>query len=114
MDIEAYLGPLDFMPARWELSIPKWAVDEPLIGWYSSVGLGKEGCQGHYRKGRYHAWDIGDRYDIHVDLVDPLADPIGHLKHDAPHLLEPVLNAVAITAVVASFIVLFYALSRGG
>lgn len=71
-------------PPPEEIRVEKWQVDEPLEGWYPSLGIGKEGCTGHLRRGRLHVLDMRDYWLLHRDTVDPAVDPIGHLVTDAP------------------------------
>lgn len=71
-------------PPPDEVQVEKWRVNEPLDGWYPSVGIGKPGCVAHLRKGELHALDMGDHWLLHRDRVDPAKDPIGHLAQDAP------------------------------
>ena len=49
----------------------------------------------------FHAVEFADYYDTHIDSVDPLKDPLGHLVKDSPATLVGVISAVAIAGVLA-------------
>ena len=84
MKLEDYARNL--RPLEDEVRVEKWQVNEPLDGWYRSMGVGKPGCIGHLRKGKLHALDMGDHWRVHREKVDPAVNPIGHLLVDAPEV----------------------------
>ena len=89
----------DLRPLEDEVRVEKWMVDEPLDGWYRSIGIGKPGCAGHIRKGKLHALDMGDYWLVHREHVDPAVNPIGHLLQDAPEVAVG-LGALALVALM--------------
>jgi uncharacterized membrane protein HdeD (DUF308 family) len=68
-----------------EISVPKDKVTELSSGWYvSKYNLPHQGSKGSWRNGRLHAHDMGDRYSVHLDRVDPKQHSITHMIEDAP------------------------------
>jgi hypothetical protein len=49
----------------------------------------------------FHAVEFEDHYETHVDSVDPLKDPVGHLVKDSPGTLVGIITAVAIGGLLA-------------
>jgi hypothetical protein len=49
----------------------------------------------------FHAVEFVDYYETHIDSVDPLKDPMGHLIKDSPGTLVGVITAVAIGGILA-------------
>ncbi|MDA4131339.1 MAG: hypothetical protein OK457_11260 [Thaumarchaeota archaeon] len=57
-----------------------------------------KGSLRQYRNSRgLHVREYEDRYEIHVDLVDPQEDPLGHLVFDSPETL----SAIAASSLLA-------------
>ncbi|MDI1495973.1 MAG: putative membrane protein [Cenarchaeum symbiont of Oopsacas minuta] len=52
-----------------------------------------------YRYGRLHIREYNDRFEAHVDKIDPKIDPLGHVVHDAPEVLAMIGSGVT-TAIV--------------
>jgi hypothetical protein len=74
-------------PGGGETLVPKALLDEPLEGWVlSQMYMPREGSLRSYRKGRWHAHDMGDHYLVHMDLFDPRRHPLRHLAVDAPEV----------------------------
>jgi hypothetical protein len=57
----------------------------------------KKGALRQYRHGNLHIREYDTHYSVHVDRVDPLKNPLGHLVVDAPEYLA----AAAAAALVA-------------
>jgi uncharacterized membrane protein HdeD (DUF308 family) len=71
-----------------KIEVPKSQVTEPIEGWKSSkYALPEPGSKGSMRKGRLHAHDHGDSWEVHLDHYDPDAHPVKHLIVDAPVLV---------------------------
>ena len=56
-----------------------------------------------YRYGRVHVHEYNDRFETHVDKINPETDPLGHIIHDAPEVLA-VVGAGAAAAITSGFI----------
>jgi uncharacterized membrane protein HdeD (DUF308 family) len=82
----------DLVAGLWKgekkIEVPKSKITEPLQGWKSSkYALPEPGSKGSMRKGRLHAHDHGDSYEVHLDHYDPDTNPVLHLVVDAPVLI---------------------------
>lgn len=64
----------------------------------------RNGAIRQYRYGNLHIREYKDKYLVHMDTVDPLSDPIGHLMFDAPEVLIGLASAAAGGTKVASYI----------
>jgi hypothetical protein len=51
----------------------------------------------------FHAVEFVDYYETHIDSVDPLKDPIGHLIKDSPGTLVGVIATIAIGGLLTYF-----------
>lgn len=49
----------------------------------------------------FHAVEFEDYYETHIDSIDPLKDPLGHLVKDSPGTLVGIIAAVAIGGLLA-------------
>lgn len=47
----------------------------------------RNGANKQYRYGNLHIREYDDKYLVHMDRVDPLKDPLGHLLFDAQEVL---------------------------
>ena len=47
----------------------------------------------------FHAVEFNDRYETHIDSVDPLKDPLGHLVNDSPGTLVGIISAIVIAGI---------------
>ena len=71
-----------------EIFVPKEKVTELSPGWYvSKYNFPHKGALKSWRNGRFHAFDMGDHYAVHLDRIDPRDHGIGHLIEDAPFVL---------------------------
>ncbi len=54
----------------------------------------------------FHAVEFADHYETHIDSVDPLKDPLGHLVNDSPGTLITigVISAIAITGGALAYV----------
>lgn len=70
-----------------EIVIPK-EVREFMPDWAEETVLGfPHGSNKQYRYGNLHIREYDNEYRVHVDVVDPRKDKLGHLVHDAPAVL---------------------------
>lgn len=68
----------------------------PIIGLDRTFVGSKRGATAQYRYGRLHVREYESHYTVHMDSVDPLKDPLGHLVIDAPEYLAGAAAAVAV------------------
>lgn len=64
----------------------------------------RNGANKQYRYGNLHIREYDDKYLVHMDKVDPLKNPLGHLLADAPEVLIGLASAAVGGAKVASFL----------
>lgn len=64
----------------------------------------KNGANKQYRYGNLHIREYDDKYLVHMDKVDPLKNPLGHLLIDAPEVLVSLASATIGGTKVASYI----------
>jgi hypothetical protein len=62
------------------------------------------GAAKQYRYGNLHIREYDDKYLVHMDRVDPLKDPLGHLVFDAQEILVGLASGAVGGAKVASHI----------
>jgi hypothetical protein len=68
----------------------------PIVGLKETVLGGKKGAKRQYRYGNLHIRDYDTHYTVHIDRVDPLKNPLGHLLVDAPEYLAGAAAAVIV------------------
>ena len=68
----------------------------PIIDFKETVLGGKMGAKKQYRYGNLHIRDYDTHYTVHMDRVDPLRNPLGHLFVDAPEYLAGAAAAVIV------------------
>jgi hypothetical protein len=64
----------------------------------------RNGAIRQYRYGNLHIREYKDKYLLHMDKVDPLSDPLGHMIFDAPEVLIGLVSAALGGTKVASHI----------
>jgi hypothetical protein len=74
-----------FIDGDGNIIVPK-AV-RPIIDLKETSLGSKKGAKRQYRYGDLHIRDYDSHYSVHVDRVDPLSNPLGHLLVDAPEYL---------------------------
>jgi hypothetical protein len=68
---------------------------------YPSTSLGNlYGALRQFRNGRLHIREYNDYYSVHLDSIDPLHDPIGHLIVDAPEYLVGIFSGISIFSAI--------------
>lgn len=73
--------------SRDEITVPK-EVREFMLSEAKETILGqKNGAKKQYRYGNLHIREYDDKFLVHVDKIDPIKDPLGHLIHDAPEVI---------------------------
>lgn len=63
----------------------------------------KNGATKQYRYGNLHIREYNDKFLVHMDKVDPLRNPLGHLLVDAPEVLIGLTSAVVGGTKIASY-----------
>ena len=91
---------MEFIDGDGNIIVPK-AV-RPIVGLKETALGDKNGAKKQYRYGRLHIRDYETHYTVHMDAVDPLADPLGHLLVDAPEYLAGAAAAVIVGRRVGS------------
>jgi hypothetical protein len=64
----------------------------------------KNGANKQYRYGNLHIREYDDKYLVHMDKIDPLKNPVGHLLVDAPEVLLGLTSAAIGGTKVASYV----------
>lgn len=85
---------MEFIDGEDNIIVPK-AV-RPIIDFKETVLGAKKGARKQYRYGNLHIRDYDTHYTVHVDRVDPLRNPLGHLLVDAPEYLAGAAAALVV------------------
>jgi hypothetical protein len=91
---------VEFIDGDGNIVVPK-AV-RPIIDLKETALGGKKGAKRQYRYGRLHIRDYDTHYTVHMDRVDPMTNPLGHLLVDAPEYLAGAAAAVIVGRRVGS------------
>ena len=54
-----------------------------------------KGARRQYRYGNLHIREYDDKFLVHVDRIDPLKNPAGHLVREAPEILAGLACGIA-------------------
>ena len=85
---------MKFIDGDGNIIIPK-AV-RPIIDLKETPLGNKRGAKRQYRYGSLHIRDYDSHYSIHMDRVDPVSNPLGHLLVDAPEYLAAATAALIV------------------
>ena len=85
---------MEFVDIDGNIIVPK-AV-RPIVDLKETALGGKKGAKRQYRYGKLHIRDYDTHYTVHMDRVDPLKNPLGHLLVDAPEYLASAAAAVIV------------------
>ena len=85
---------MEFIDGEDNIIVPK-AV-RPIIDFEETVLGAKKGARKQYRYGNLHIREYDTHYTVHVDRVDPLRNPLGHLLVDAPEYLAGAAAALVV------------------
>lgn len=91
---------MEFIDGDGNIVVPK-AV-RPIVDLKETALGSKNGAKRQYRYGRLHIRDYDTHYTVHMDRVDPLTNPLGHLLVDAPEYLAGAAAAVIVGRRVGS------------
>jgi hypothetical protein len=83
-----------FIDGDGNIIIPK-AV-RPIIDLKDTPLGDKKGAKRQYRYGDLHIRDYDSHYSVHMDRVDPVSNPLGHLLVDAPEYLAAATAALIV------------------
>ena len=85
---------MEFIDADGSIVVPK-AV-RPIVDLKETAIGNKKGAKRQYRHGNLHIRDYDTHYTVHMDKVNPLTNPLGHLLIDAPEYLVGAAAAVIV------------------
>lgn len=85
---------MEFIDGEDNIIVPK--AIRPIIDFKETVLGAKKGARKQYRYGNLHIRDYDTHYTVHVDRVDPLRNPLGHLLVDAPEYLAGAAAALVV------------------
>jgi hypothetical protein len=85
---------VEFIDGDGNIIVPKSV--RPVIDLEETAIGSKKGAKKQYRYGNLHIREYDDHYAVHMDRVDPLQNPLGHLLVDAPEYLAGAAAAILI------------------
>jgi hypothetical protein len=85
---------VEFIDGDGNIIIPKSI--RPIIDLKETTCGDKKGAKRQYRYGNLHIRDYDSHYSVHVDRVNPMSDPLGHLVVDAPEYLAAATAALVV------------------
>ena len=85
---------MEFIDEDGSIIVPK--AIRPIVGLKETVLGGKDGAKRQYRYGKLHIRDYDTHYTVHMDRVDPITNPFGHLLIDAPEYLAGAAAAIIV------------------
>jgi len=85
---------VEFIDEDGNIIVPK--AIRPIVGLKETVLGGKDGAKRQYRYGKLHIRDYDTHYTVHMDRVDPITNPFGHLLIDAPEYLAGAAAAIIV------------------
>jgi hypothetical protein len=91
---------VEFVDFDGNIIVPK-AV-RPIVELNETFLGNKKGARKQYRSGNLHIRDYDTHYTVHLDRVDPLRNPLGHLLVDAPEYLAGAAAAIVVGRRVCS------------
>jgi hypothetical protein len=91
---------VEFIDDDGSIILPKSV--RPIIDLKETALGDKKGAKKQYRYGNLHIREYDDHYTVHMDRVDPLKNPLGHLLVDAPEYLAGAAAAVIVGRRVGS------------
>ena len=85
---------MKFIDDDGNIIIPK--AIRPIIDLQETHFGSKNGAKSQYRYGDLHIRDYDSHYSVHMDKVDPMSNPLGHLLIDAPEYLAAATAALIV------------------
>jgi hypothetical protein len=91
---------VEFVDGDGNIVVPK-AV-RPIIDLEETAIGSRKGAKRQYRYGNLHIRDYETHYTVHMDRVNPLTNPLGHLLVDAPEYIAGAAAAVFVARRVSA------------
>ena len=88
------IGFVEFVDGDGNIVVPRSV--RPIIDLKETLIGGKKGAAKQYRHGNLHIREYDDHYTVHMDKVDPLKNPLGHLLVDAPEYIAGAAAGVVV------------------
>ena len=85
---------MEFIDDDGSIIIPKSV--RPIIDLSETSFGSKKGAKKQYRYGNLHIREYDNDYTVHIDSIDPLQNPLGHLLVDAPEYLASAAAAIIV------------------
>jgi hypothetical protein len=85
---------VEFVDGDGNIIVPKSV--RPIIDLSETAIGSKKGAKKQYRYGNLHIREYDDHYAVHMDRVDPMQNPLGHLLVDAPEYLAGAAAAILV------------------
>jgi len=83
-----------FVDTDGNIIVPKTV--RPIVELKETVLGDKMGAKRQYRYGHLHIRDYDTHYTVHMDRVNPLTNPLGHLLVDAPEYIAGAAAAMIV------------------
>lgn len=83
--LDRTIGSVEFTDSDGNIVVPKSV--RPIMELQETAIGGKKGAIRQYRHGNLHIREYADHYTVHMDRIDPLKNPLGHLLVDAPEYI---------------------------
>ena len=93
---------MEFIDGDGNIIMPKSV--RPIIDLSETAIGSKKGAKKQYRYGNLHIREYDDHYAVHMDRVDPLQNPLGHLLVDAPEYLAGAAAAILVGRKVGAIV----------
>lgn len=91
---------MQFVDGDGNIIVPKSV--RPIIDLKQTMLGSKNGAQRQFRYGKLHIREYDSHYTVHMDKVDPLRNPLGHLFVDAPEYVAAAAAALIVAKRVGS------------
>jgi len=91
---------VDFVDGEGNIVVPKPV--RPILELKPTSLGGKKVATRQFRYGKLHIRDYDTHYTVHMDRVDPLKNPLGHLIVDAPEYLAGGVAAFVVARHIGS------------
>ena len=76
---------VDFIDGEGNFVVPKCV--RPIVELKETIIGDKKGAKKQYRYGNLHIREYDSHYAVHMDRIDPMKNPLGHLLIDAPEYI---------------------------
>ena len=85
---------MEFIDDEGNIIVPKSV--RPIIDLSETAFGSKKGAKKQYRYGNLHIREYDNDYTVHIDSINPLQNPLGHLLVDAPEYLASAAAAIIV------------------